>query len=503
MKWIQKDIKTEFNIVNDPYIKNLKESASQIISHINNKSVIILNTDFDADGLGCAYVWDWFLEQIQYESLIHIPHRRDGYGINCDWIKNNRDVDLIITSDNGVTKVKEVELAKFYGIDILVTDHHLPEEILPNCTVVNPKCGSSEFTKELCGTAIMWYLVRELLLQMNYSSNPMDIIDMVAISTIADMVDMDGANRQIVKAGLAKINSRKFSSKGLELLFQNYDSEIFSDTIAFGVVPILNSASRLEHMDLAFQLLRKGKLENYEYMVDLNNKRKDIQHKFSSLAIETIDNSKNIIIYNNDDIGKGIIGLVASDLMNKFYKPTIVLSDKHGSGRSVDDVHLYNLVFKSENEYITSGGGHKNALGVGVSSYKKFKKELENYCDIHISKEQINPRSYYWKEIFSDEVEYTYDYLNKLRPFGMGNESPSIIIKNQVVKYYNLVGKQQNVLNVTLESGIKLLRFKYGNEWDIKIGDNIDILGKINKNEWNSRITYQIMVEDINGENES
>ena len=491
MEWIQRDIKTEFNTKKDTYIKNLDEATERIIYHINKKSKIGIFTDFDVDGLGCYYVFDWFFKTINYDVRLKIPHRSEGYGINSNWINENSDLDLIITADNGIRAIEQVALAKSLGIDVIVTDHHKLGDILPDCLILNPKYESSSFTKELCGAGVSWYLVRRLIEVMSIDADPKEILDMVTISTIADLVELDGANRQIVKYGLRKINNGEFSNESIKLLFRNFKYEINTSSIAFGVAPILNAIGRLEDAKIGADYLT-GNIGLYDFLIDNNEKRKDLQHKYTTKALGEIDNSKNIIIYRNNNIPKGLIGLTAGDIMNATQKPTVVIANNSGSGRSVNDISIYDLVFNSGNSCILSGGGHKKAIGVHISDYDKFKEEIGLYSDKNISEEDLKPRIYYWKIIKNNEFNSIDSQVQKMRPFGMKNLKPHIVLENQTISDYRIVGRNKNVLQLQLESGIKCVQFKYTEDERIKIGNTVKILGSTNDG--------QLIIKDIKEE---
>ena len=495
-KWEKRKIKKEFNTNKDYYLKNLTEASELILKHIDNNSKISNVTDFDTDGLGCSYVMDWLFKQLNYDNYnIYIPDRSEGYGLSMEYIKNNKDIDLIITADNGISKYKEVEYAKSLGISVIITDHHNLPPILPDCIIVNPKLESSDYMKDVCGTGVVWFLAKEVLRIKGIKANVDEILDMVACSTIADMVSLDGCNRELVIKGLKLLNDKKYSSKGLEMMFSQFGSEITSETIAFGVSAIFNSLGRLKHMNIAYEFLCKGKTDIYDEIIENNEHRKRLQQKFSSLALKEVDTSQNIIIYENNDIPKGLIGLVASDLMNKFYKPTIVMANGGGSGRSVNDIDLYDVVFNKNSDFVESGGGHTKAIGVNITNVCSFKEQLEKYANLHFTKEQLTPSLYYYDEVYPKNLEQDFIEVNKSAPFGIGNLKSNVIIRNQTIQSIRVVGKLQNVLQITFESRLKGVKFKTMSH-SLKQGDVIDVLGSISKNEWNGWINYQIIIED-------
>lgn len=498
--WIQTDIKSDFNNNKDLYLKNLDVAVDKIIHHINNNNRIKVFTDYDVDGITSAVIFDWLFNKLKCEYEIKIPNRKEGYGLNRKWIEENLNIDLIITADNGISKLDEVDFAIENNIDVLVTDHHLQGEKLPNCVVVNPKIGSSEFLKDLCGCGVSFYIVRAVCHKMKLDCNPNDLIDIVAIATIADMVELNGANRQIVIAGLKKINNKIFSYKSLELLFSKFKDNVKSQDIAFGISPIINAIGRVNDPKLGFDFLTDRNLELYDMLIKTNEDRKTLQSKYYLDALKNIDKDDKIIIYENNDISKGLVGLVAGDMSNKFNKPTIVISNNHGSGRSVNDINLHDLVFNKNKEFVINGGGHEKAIGVCVSNVTDFKKQIIKYCNKNINDEDIKKRYTYWKEIEYNELENVYDFLSTLEPFGMGNPAISIVIRNFIVTKYDLLGKLKNVLKLYDErKNIEAIRFKCDMDVynKLKIGSNIDILGKISKNTFRGKDKYILQIEDI------
>jgi len=498
MLWISKNPRTNFNTEKEINIKNITEVSNKIMYHINKKSKILCVTDFDVDGLGCAYVFEWFFRKIEYSNYkILIPKREDGYGINKDIIKKHSDYDLIITADNGITKCEEVDYAKLLGLEIIITDHHLPQSNVPKCLILNPKCGSDAFVKELCGTGVVWYLIRNIINNEKLDLDPTTILDMVTISTIADLVELDGANRQIVKFGLNNINSRRFSSFGIEKMFSKFPKEIDSKTIGFGIAPMLNAVGRIDDMNKCFEFITDINLEMYDEIVKINEKRKELQNKYYLLAKDNCDNSKNIIVYENDDIPKGIIGLIASDLSNRFNKPAIVFSKKHGSARSINDINIFDILFNNSNNAITQVGGHEKACGLSISDFDLFKNNIFDICKNKISEQDLESRVYYWKEVCPSKIRDLYFEIKKLEPFGMGNESINIVLKNLEISKTNIVGKNKNVVQIYCNlDNLKMIKFKYEQDEVLKEGVKIDVLGSILENDFNGKLNYQINIID-------
>lgn len=485
MKWIKKQFNYDTNIYPaNTKLNNMEIAAQTIINYMKQNKKITVFGDYDVDGVSAASIMYKALYPIYNTIQIYLPNRLEGYGVSKKFIENT-DSDLIITVDNGITAVEQVELAKSLGKEIIVTDHHNPQDVLPKCLIVNPKLDANDYLRDICGAGVAWYLCLEIYKQLGINPQAIyDMVDILALATIADMVPMKQGNKEIVKYGLNLMEKNQFSSNGLRHIVQgNIEVKygIETDDIGFSVAPVFNAIGRLADPNLAFMLLAQDRLEHLAYAKSLNDERKNIQNEKVSIALEKVNDNNNFIIYVDNSLEKGMIGLVAGDICNKFHKPTIVISNGHGSGRSVYDISIFNIVKQAE-EYLEKWGGHAQALGLSIpiENIKAFENKI-----YEITKDLvIEPIIYYHDEIESSQIFSTRDYLNSIKPFGQENPEPKWLIKNVIINEQKIIGKNKNVLMAKI-NGITAFKFKTK---ELIGKNNCDILATIKRN--------KIMIED-------
>jgi len=505
MEWMKNGISGIEDCTPDMFIDNIIESAKKIVDFMKKDKYIVCQTDYDVDGITCSYEFWWMFEQLGYKNYkVYTPNRNLGYGLSKKKIDMFHDADMIITGDNGITAKEPVEYGKSkYGIEFIITDHHSPqEEHIPDCLIVNPKLGSNKFLKDISGATVVWYLMREIFKLTNCKSNELEILDIVTLSTVADMVPLQQANRLIVQNGLKRMNNNRFGSKGLELMMSNVNERITSETLSFQIAPILNSCGRLGDSADAFEFLKHGDLELYEKLIEMNIERKEMQEICTNDAMQNIDATQDILIYSGD-YHKGLVGLVSSTLMNKFDKPSIIFdASGHLSGRSPKDINISQIMKANEN-LLSSWGGHFSAVGGLTKEYDKFKESVEEYCKNNLTDDEKKCKKYYWKQVEMKDFPDIINKLEYLAPFGMGNQKPNIVIKDQIISELKVVGKNSNVLIVEFESGLSGVIFKHieGENPLIEVGSKIDLLGSVEEDSYSyTRETkYKILIEDMKG----
>ena len=463
----------------NPEIGNLKQAAKEIIKAINENKKITVFADYDVDGISAATImYKALLPLVQKEQLqIYLPNRQEGYGLNMKFIEQTK-ADLIITVDNGITAVEQVKKAKELGKQIIVTDHHTPQETIPDCIIVNPKLDNNEYIKDICGTAVAWYLCDEIYKILGKSLDYLyAMTDIVALATVADLVPMYNANRDITKYGLELMAKNQFSSEGLRQIVMTkvkLQYGIESEDIGFSVAPIFNALGRLEDPNLAFQILAQNKIDLIPYALNLNENRKALQNEKFITSLSEADLNNNFIIYVDDTIEKGMIGLVAGDLCNKFNKPTIVISRSHGSGRSVYDISIFDIVKQAE-EYLNGWGGHSQALGLNINpeNIESFKNKIYDLTKDLV----IIPILKYHDEIHLQNINQSLNFIKSVKPFGQDNPEPKWLIKDLKIYEQKIIGKNKNVLMMNL-SGRKAFMFK---TFDLIPKNTIDIICTIKR----------------------
>lgn len=455
------EIMRNFSSIEPPQnMMDAEKAANRIVAAIQGNQSIVLYTDYDADGFGCAVVFTELMRNIPYDNFFVFYNDREmGFGMKKNGIdlilQKNPDVKLIVTSDNGIVAFDAVDYANSLGIDVVVTDHHMPDESgrLPNAVaVVNPhRADETCVYKDFCGTGVL-YKVMALVYYMLYKDNKHlnDVLDIVALATIADVVPLTGENRIFSKIGLSKMSQdcreqwsvfKELGSTYKPLL------SFTSKDVGFFIGPCINAASRMlgnPSKPLEAFLNTKDIFIHHAIteLVEINNVRKTVQRQRSAEAFHLIsDCEDDFIVVSMQDCEEGVVGLVAGDVCNETYHPTIVLApDGHGnlkgSGRSIPGVHIKNLlddVNRDDPSILISYGGHSQACGLTVRSDKldRLRTLLNEKCKQLL---QDNPN------LFVEEVkvDYLLDDVSQLQrlyaeksvmePFGCEFPEPIVML---------------------------------------------------------------------------
>ena len=401
---------------------------------IKGESVLVFG-DYDADGICAATVLSGCLRDLGVNVFSIVPERENGYGLNIeiiDEILKTRPIDLIVTVDCGISDAEIIEEIKKRYIDVIVTDHHEPPEILPDCICINPKIKGQNYPfGGLCGAGVAY--------KLGVALNPQkadEYLDLVATATVADSMDLIDENRDIVAEGLKIFNSRNLREAFKYLLGEN-GKEVTSQTLAYSVAPKINAGGRQGDANCALNLFKE---ENpaaiYDYAVKLNAyniaRQNDCETVYSS-AFSVIREEQtykdDIILVKGDDWNAGVIGIVAAKLCENFGKPVIVFAKfkdvYKGSCRSIDGINIFEALSSVKN-LLKEFGGHSQAAGLSVlpENFLKLRRALNDYVKEHA------PTFSEEKEIFADmkaDFEITSDFAKEielLEPFGVGNRRP-------------------------------------------------------------------------------
>lgn len=511
--------------LSDPYIfADMEKAVKRINEALNSKEKICVFGDYDTDGITSTYILYSYLKSRGLTNAIYyIPDRaNEGYGMNIDAISKliEKKVKLIITVDNGISSINEVNYANDNGIDVVITDHHqIRNNNLPNAVaVVNPHREDclSEF-KDYAGVGVTF----ELLCALEGES--LDCIDMlqtygnmVALGTIADIVPLKEENRSIVKYTL-KNNIKNENNLGLQALLdetQLTDKEITSTDLALRLIPKLNVMGRLHHANEALALLF-SRDENTAHkiakkLVEKNSERQSIDKNIVATINEMISKDRNIlknrvIVVDNKNWNPGVIGIAASKISQEYGKPCIIISrgatQSVASGRSVEGFSLYDLLYSCK-DILNKFGGHHMAAGFSINTDKisEFKAKIEEnavkmckympYNSVNISC-KFNPLA------LSLELV---DEINKLQPFGMGNEIPILGLFN--IKIVNVIplaqGKHTKL--IVEKKGYKFETLMFGTNiesLEFVKDDIVDLAVTIDKNVFNGNTNLSIIINDI------
>lgn len=531
----------------DPRLMKGMEQASELIARKlkEGKHVRIIG-DYDIDGVCSTYILlkgfqraakelsqrcsleagRYSVEkendaQIDYE----IPDRiKDGYGINESIIRQASadGVDTLVTCDNGIAALREISIAKQLGMTVVVTDHHeVPVDeygqILPPAdAVVDPKQDGETYPfHEICGAVVAWKLIRVLYEKLGIpESKWMDLLEFAAIATVGDVMKLQDENRLIVKYGLKKIGSTK--NTGLRKLIEknNLDIENLSAYhIGFVIGPCLNAGGRLKSAKVALRMLLAEDPERAGEMADelkeLNDMRKDMTAKGEAEAIEQVEKQymdDKVLVVFLPECHESLAGIIAGRLREHFHKPSFVLTrgetTAKGSGRSIEQYHMYQGLCKVS-DLLVKFGGHPMAAGLSLEEkdIDEFRRRLN--ADAELTEEDFVPKI--WIDVpmpFEYVNEKIVQELKDLEPFGQGNEKPLFAQKSLVIRNARVLGKNRNVvkLNLVTETGqpVDGLLFADGDRFlEEQAGRNmIDMIYYPDVNEYNGTRTLQAVIRN-------
>ncbi len=525
--------------LHDPFLmKDMDKAVERINRAIKNHEGIMVYGDYDVDGTSAVALVYSFLKSICKKLIFYIPDRyNEGYGISYQGIDTAKKhgVKLIIALDCGIKAVEKVEYANKLGIDFIIGDHHRPGDKLPDaCAVLDPKRPDCDYPyKELSGCGVGFKLTQALAQSMRINKEKVYAnLDLVAVSIAADIVPITGENRVLAFYGLHQINENPragiysiLKSAGLENTDDSsarfFSRDITVSDLVFIVGPRINAAGRIESATSSVKLLITNNSDYADKLGSeiniLNNTRRDLDSSITEEAIRTIEsdskykNRKTTVIYKKD-WHKGVIGIVASRLIDHFYKPTIVLTFSDGlitgSARSIKNFDIYDAI-DSCSDILEHFGGHTYAAGLALKpeNLDKFIERFEAYAQEHLTDEMMVPEIEIDEELFFDEINFKfYRILRQFAPFGPGNLSP-LFVSNNVIDtgFAKVVGKNgQNHLKFeavhTNHSGnpIKAIAFNLGEHYkEMSKGKSFKICYHLDENNWLGNISLQLRVKDI------
>ncbi len=503
----------------DPYkIKDMNKLVERIDKAIKKKEKICIYGDYDVDGITSITIMYKFLTKLGAEVMYYLPDRLlEGYGINnnaLDEIKK-QGVSLVITVDCGITAIEEVEHAKEIGLDICITDHHECAQDLPDAlAIVNPKRKDDTYPfKFLAGVGVAFKTISAVAKKYNLPEEEyLKYLDIVSIGTISDIVPLVGENRIISKYGLKMMVHTK--NIGLKALIKLVNSkEIDSMMVSFGMAPRINACGRMGNASAAVKLLLENDEKRAEQIAleldNLNQERKNVEAVIYDEALDIIkknelDKKSSIVLYNSS-WHNGVIGIVASRLVNLYYKPVILLTKENdiirGSGRCPSGFSIYDALTECK-DYVIQFGGHELAAGLSIleENIDSFIETFDEACrkksdaiseqiievDAQIERKDLNA------QIIKD--------IREMKPYGQSNQVPVFLYKGVKVSAIRTI-KEEKHLKLVLKddrSLIDAVGFSMGARRDeIRIGDKIDVVGTIELNTYNTPKTIQFVLQDF------
>lgn len=505
-------------------LKDMDKAVQRIIRAKENDEKITIYGDYDVDGITSTAVLYSFLNSIGCNVTYYIPSRlSEGYGMNKKAINGiaKDETTLIVTVDTGITAIEEAKLIQELGMELVITDHHEVQGDLPDAVaVVNPKREDNEYPfRDLAGVGVSYKLVMALEEKLGIKDDDKnkEYLELVTLGTIADVVSMLDENRIIVREGLNIIKNT--TNVGLKALIEatkiGEKEKLSTKDIGFIIAPKLNAAGRLGDAKIALELLLEKDKEKAQAIASelllKNIERQTTEQSIYNEAVEIIEKdtslrNSNIIIVKGNGWNHGVIGIVASRLVSKFYKPVIIFNEEDeklsGSARSIEDVNIFKIIEKGK-ELLLKFGGHEGAAGLSLKSenYEKFKELVIDIANKEIDDEMLIPSCYIDLEIKSDEVtEELIKELSILEPYGPGNEKPIFKISG-VISNANLMGKNLEHLKLKIKSennSIDGVFFHGSNVYkDIIVDEEYEIVGELEINEFNNTRSMQCMMIDL------
>ncbi len=509
--------------LHNPYLmKDMDKAVSRIEKAIANNENILVFGDYDVDGTTAVSLVSSYLRSFYPNVATYIPDRyNEGYGISylgIDYAEDN-DVSLIIALDCGIKSIDHVNYAKAKNIDFIICDHHRPGEFLPDAiAVLDPKREDCSYPyDELCGCGVGFKLIQALAENRNQTvEDLLPYLDLVATAIAADIVPITGENRVLAKFGLEVINSNP--RPGIKALVQNVKKKVLTITdVVFIVAPRINAAGRVKHGNEAVALLTEYNLEQaVQFASEIeqhNSDRKELDKQITKEALLQIEENKeqnrfSTVVYQ-ENWHKGVIGIVASRLVEKYYRPTIVFTksgDKlAASARSVKDFDVYNAL-EACAEHLEQFGGHMYAAGMTLKeeNYEKFKAAFENEVKNTIPPDLLMPEISVDLEMnFSDFDEKFMRILKQFEPFGPENMTPVFMSKNVIDSgYAKTLGNDEEHLKVFVKqnnsSNFNAIGFGLGDKIQlVKNRNPFEAVYVLEENEWNGTVSLQLQLRDV------
>ncbi|MCH8162905.1 MAG: single-stranded-DNA-specific exonuclease RecJ [Proteobacteria bacterium] len=528
-------------------LSNIQEAVALLADAIKNNKRILIVADFDADGATSCVVGLQGLRQMGATDVVYVvPNRfQFGYGLSPEIVEvaAKMQPDLLVTVDNGISSVEGVQLARDKGIDVLVTDHHLPGEQLPNANaIVNPNQAGDKFpSKMLAGVGVMFYILvalRAHFREQNWfheqnieEPNLAKLLDLVALGTVADVVPLDRNNRLLVSQGLARIRSGKCRPgiKALLLAANRTLERVTAQDMGFAVGPRLNAAGRLSDMSLGIEcLLSDDEMQARNMAVrldELNKERREIQDEMqeqalidiTELDLDEAEMPLGVCLFN-EDWHQGVVGILASKIKDKLHRPVIAFAkDKDGfikgSARSISCVHIRDVLDTIAGQHpglIDKFGGHAMAAGMTIKEldFEAFKQAFDQELRRFVTAEDLNGSLYSDGELTPDEI--TFELANVIQeagPWGQGFPEPQFDGEFELVES-RIVGEKHLKLQLRAQSQsggqgkiIDAIAFNFtGKAWSTK-PERVHTVYRLGINEFRGRRQLQLTIENIESVN--
>lgn len=506
--------------LHSPYLlKDMDKAVKHILKCIEDNNRIVIYGDYDVDGITSTSLLYRCLKKIDANVDYYIPERQtEGYGLNKDALEYlvNEGTSLVITVDCGISSAELIDEMKS-KVDIIVTDHHTAPQVVPNTiAVVNPKQLDCSYPdKNLAGVGVAFKLCQALW-ETKYNEIYFDDLDIVALGTVADLVPLQGENRILVRKGLEKINNTPNLGLRELIIAAGYeDRNITAGHIGFTLAPRLNAAGRVTHAMEGVKLLVSTDKKEARYIAEAlqetNLERQQIERNILQVANDVVaaqgEEAEYVLVVAGEGWHQGVVGIVASRLVETFYKPALVISINDGIGkgscRSIEAFDMYKAL-NSVEDLLIQYGGHKQAAGFSIKAENIpiLQKRLVEYCKANLTKEDYIPVVDIDLEINPIDITVeTVEKLKYLEPYGMKNSTPVFALKNIKVDSVYCMGQTKQHIKFSLDiNGNKIEAISwFGAEYQKRIFPNhfAKLAFTMGINEWNNECNVQLNIQDI------
>jgi single-stranded-DNA-specific exonuclease len=513
-------LNSDLKYLSDPFLlPGMKKAVKRIKRAVNNNEKILIYGDYDVDGItSTAVLFRFFKKVYNIDLEYYLPDRiKDGYGLNIKSLTKiiKENIDLIITVDCGITAFKEAEYLAEEKVDLIITDHHTPSNQLPKAeAVINHHLVEAEnyFASEIAGVGTAYKLAQALNPKKVKEMNK-ELIPIVALGTVADIAPLKNENRILVKNGLEMIKEDQVL--GLKILIEELKlkkQNLSAGQIGFIIAPPLNAAGRIDDAQQALKLLISEDLEEIkniaQKLIKINKKRQQQEEKIYQEAESKIKNidleTEKSIILADSNWHSGIIGIVASRLLEKYNLPVILFavdeekSTAKGSARSISSLNIYQALEYCQSKVIKFGG-HKAAAGLSIEFDKIdcFKNKFKEYLLQNLAEEDF---------LKNKKIDLNYDVsklnkdlistLEQFKPFGVANPAPKFLFQNLKSKKCYQMGKENKHLKIYLENGIEAVAFNLGDQAVQLASGGFDLIAQPEINCWRGKENIQLKVDD-------
>lgn len=500
-------------------LKGMREAVACVTKTMEEGGSIVVYGDYDVDGITATSIVYRFLKRCGASVSYYIPERQsEGYGLNLEALEGliAKGTDLVITVDCGISSYDIVEAVRD-RLALVITDHHEAPSLIPRAVAVvdhkQPNCPYPD--KNLAGVGVAYKLCQAIWQERTGEVYQADL-DIVALGTVADVVPLVGENRILVKAGLSKMQVQP--NRGIEAIIDVAglkDRKITAGHIGFTLAPRLNAAGRVAHATRAVELLTTPSQEEaYEIAEELqetNLERQALERDIHEMARQDVlkqgSDADYVVVVGGQDWHPGVIGIVASRLVEEFYKPTLVISIKDGIGkgscRSIDNCNIYEALQSAE-DLLIQFGGHQAAAGFSIKEDKipALRDRLTQYCKEHLSETDYLPIVDIDSQVAIDDIDVPLiEEIETLEPYGMANPTPVLALEEATISDLFLMGQQKKHAKVLLEREDSTIDAIAWNRPDLHAsffpGDRVKVAFTVQKNEWNGHVSPQLMIQDM------